>query len=160
MNGSWQTRSDVIDILTTGRYHLAFIFRCDGSVGTMPPPAVDNIVLVHSPCTRPDSIAISNLTQTTADFSWSEMGTSTEWQYQIDNGTIPSVYTTDASITGLTANTSYTFRVRSICGAGDTSFWRVYNFSTPCNYISLPYSQDFELESTSTSTTGSAFVNC
>ena len=160
LNGSWQTRSDVIDIQNAGRYHLAFIFRCDGSVGTMPPPAVDNVMLAYAPCTRPDSIAISNLTQTTADFSWSEMGTSTEWQYQIDNGTITSVYTTDASITGLTANTSYTFRVRSICGAGDTSFWRVYNFSTPCNYISLPYSQDFELESTSSSTTGSAFVNC
>ena len=160
LTSSWQTRSDVISIPSAGVYHLAFVFRCDGSVGTMPPPAVDNITLVYAPCTRPDSITISNLTQTSADFVWSEMGTSTEWQYQLDNGTITTVYTTSASFTGLTANTPYTFKVRSICGGGDTSFWRVYNFRTPCGYITLPYTQDFESEATGSSTTGSAFVNC
>ena len=160
LNGSWQTRADVITVPSAGVYHLAFIFRCDGSVGTMPPPAVDNIVLVHSPCTRPDSITITNLSQTSADFTWSEPASSTEWQYQLDNGTTTTVYSTNTSLTGLTANTAYTFKVRSICGGGDTSFWRVYSFRTPCNYITMPYTQDFELEATSSSTTGSAFVNC
>ena len=160
LQSDWQTANGVVAIPTPGIYHLAFIFRCDGSSGTMPPPAVDNILLTSIPCARPDSIAISNLTQTTAHFTWSEIGSATEWQYQLDSGSVSSIYSTSTTLTGLTANTSYTFRVRAVCGRGDTSAWLTYLFQTPCGFISLPYTQDFEAETTSNSSTGSVFVNC
>jgi hypothetical protein len=159
LQSSWQTRSDVAEITTAGDYHLVFIFRCNNGIGSMPPPAVDNISLAYSPCIRPDSVVLSNLTQTSADFSWSEMGYATLWQYQLDSGSITTAFTTHASFTGLTPNSPHAFRVRSVCGAGDTSFWRVYNFHTPCSYLSLPYTQDFEAETVGSSTS-TAFVNC
>ena len=156
---TWQTFSDAVSVPVAGVYHMAFIFRCDGSGGSTPPPAIDNITIDYSPCIRPDSLVLSNFTQTTADFTWTEMGYATQWQYQIDNDSIYTVYNTSAVLTGLTANTAYTFKVRSVCGMGDTSFWRFYDFHTPCSYITLPYTQDFESELQGSSTSD-VFASC
>ena len=160
LQSDWQSRSDVVTVPAAGMYHLAFVFRCDGSGGATPPPAVDNISLSSIPCPRPDSITVSNLAQTSADFSWSEMGSASEWQYQLDSNPISTASTTSTTLTGLTPNTSYTFRVRAVCGGGDTSVWQTYIFHTPCGSVTLPYTQDFESEATSSSSTGSAFVDC
>ena len=157
---NWQTRSDVVSIASAGVYHLVFVFRCDGSVGTQPPAAIDNVELAHMTCPRPQNITLSNLTQTSVDISWEEVGNATSWQYQLGNNTPVIVTDTFCNLTNLTANTPYTFRVRSICGQGDTSFWMIYNFRTPCGYLALPYIEDFENESTGSSSTGSVFVNC
>ena len=159
LQSSWQNRTEAVTIPTAGVYHLAFIFRCNGSDGSMPPPAIDNISLYYSPCIRPDSIILNNLTTTSANFSWSEMGTATEWQYQLGDDSIYTVYSTNATFAGLTTNTAYSFKVRSVCGSGDTSYWRTYNFRTPCTYISLPYTQNFETE-TQGSYTSNSFANC
>ena len=159
LHGTWQTRSDVISIASAGVYHFVFLFRCDGSVGTMPPAAIDNVMLAHMTCSRPQNITLSNLTQTSVDVSWTEPGTATSWEYQVGSGTPVVVNDTTCSLTGLTANTAYTFRVRSICGAGDTSFWLTYNFRTPCSYITIPYTQTFESETTGSSSSAT-FANC
>ena len=48
-------------------------------------------------------------------------------------------------IDGLTANTSYDFYVRAICGVGDTSAWSgVTTEATACGAITLPYTETFE----------------
>ena len=159
LHPSWQTRRNVVHVPSAGTYHLAFVFRCDNMGGAMPPPAVDNILLVHTPCIRPDSITLNNLTQTSVDINWVDTGDAVEWQYQVDNGNINTVYVTHASLTGLSSNTLYAFKVRSICGGGDTSFWHEIEFRTPCSYISLPYTQDFESVSIG-SNTDSDFVDC
>ncbi len=156
---TWQTRSDVAEVTTDGDYHLTFIFRCNNGNGSMPPPAIDNVSIAYSPCTRPDSVVLGNLTQTSVDFSWSEMNNATVWQYQLDSGVVTTIYTTHVSLTGLTPNTPHTFKVRTVCGVGDTSFWRVYDFHTPCSYLSLPYYQDFEADAVGSSTS-SNFVSC
>ena len=160
LQSNWQTRADLVSIASAGVYHLVFVFRCDGSVGTQPPAAIDNVMIAYSPCARPSNITASNLTQTSVDLSWQEMGTATSWQYQLGSNAPVIVNDTFCNITGLTTNTAYTFRVRSICGNGDTSFWMVYNFRTLCGYLALPYIEDFENETTGSSSTGSAFVNC
>ena len=160
LQSNWQTYSDVISLTTAGVYHLVFAWRNDGSGGTTPPAAIDNIELAQMTCPRPANITLSNLTQTSVDVAWTEPGSATTWEYQLGNSAAVVTNTASCSLNGLTANTPYTFRVRSICGQGDTSFWLEYDFRTPCGYISLPYTQDFESESTSSSSTGSAFANC
>ena len=160
LSTSWQTQSDVFTVPTTGVYHMTFVWRNDGSVTNQPPIAIDNVEFVRSVCPRPDNVTIDNLTQTSADFSWSETGSATEWQYQLGSGTIQTVYDTNVTITGLSANSAYTFKVRSVCDSGTTSFWRTVSFRTPCGVITLPYTEDFETAATSSSTTGSAFVDC
>ena len=91
LQSSWQNRTNVVHVPSAGTYHLAFIFRCDNMGGTMPPPAVDNILLVHTPCNRPDSLTLNSLTQTSVDIGWVDTGYAIEWQYQIDSGIINTV---------------------------------------------------------------------
>ena len=157
---SWQTQVTEFTLSGEGSYNLVFLWRNDGSVYNLPPAAIDNVSLMLNTCPMPTNITASNLTQTSVDFTWTEPGSASQWEYQLDNGTPIATTSNNCSLTGLTANTPYAFRVRSICGAGDTSFWAVYNFRTPCVYMTLPYEQDFETEPTGSSTTGSAFVNC
>ncbi len=48
------------------------------------------------------------------------------------------------ALTGLSANYSYDFYVRAICGVGDSSAWAgPYSFVTPCNTAAITYTQDF-----------------
>ena len=156
---TWQNRTNVVHILSAGTWHLAFIFRCDNMGGSMPPPAVDNILFVHTPCTRPDSLTLNSLTQTSVDIGWVDTGYAIEWQYQLDSGSFNTVHTPHAALSGLTGNTTYAFRVRSVCGGGDTSFWHEITFRTPCDYISVPYTQDFESAPVG-SNVSSDFVDC
>lgn len=156
---NWQTRTDIITLNTPGVYHLVFAFRCDNSGGSTPPAAIDNVVLARLTCPRPQNITLSNMTQNGTDVSWQEMGTASEWEYQLGSDTPVVVYDTNCTLTSLTANTSYTFRVRSICGIGDTSLWTTYTFRTPCGYVSIPYTQTFESATTGSSTTAT-FVDC
>src|SRR5690606_26028081 len=74
--------------------------------------------------------------------------------------TVASGNTTDtfASLSGLSANTDYYVWVRSICSSSDTSSWSVdHMFTTLCAVQSLPWLDDVETHST---TTSSAIENC
>lgn len=160
LQSNWQTRTSDINITTPGVYHLVFAFRCDGSGGTAPAGAIDNVQFAALSCDRPASITINNITQTTADASWPASGTVAQWEYQVDNGPITTVYDTTCSLMGLSANTAYTLRVRAVCGAGDTSLWASTSFRTLCGYVTLPYTETFEGYPAGSSTTGSDFIPC
>ena len=93
-------------------------------------------------CPAPDSLAIANLTSTSVDLSWFEVGTATNWEIEYDDslgfvlgsGTGVRVPTTTNphSLSGLTSATNYEFYVRSVCGAGDSSVWvGPFQFTTP-----------------------------
>src|SRR5690606_27597226 len=101
------------------------------------------MILPAPSCLPPSALNVSNLTSTSADLGWTEMGTATNWQVEWDTtGFVPGtgniVVTTNNpyNVTGLTPFTSYEFYVRSICGTNDTSAWSgpytfVYNHCTP-----------------------------
>ncbi|UTW65863.1 fibronectin type III domain-containing protein [bacterium SCSIO 12643] len=81
-------------------------------------------------CPAPDTLEATDITLTTANLNWSEMGSATLWQYEYDTtgftqgtGTMDTTSMNPASITGLTPEKFYQFYVRAICGAGDTSTW-------------------------------------
>jgi gliding motility-associated-like protein len=95
---------------------------------------VDNVRLVER-CLDPTNLT-STVTATTASLSWT--GTAAAWEIEvvplntpptgtgtIYNGALPYV------VTGLTANTSYSFYVRARCGEGNNSDWvGPVNFTT------------------------------
>ena len=157
---SWQNQVTEFTLTSAGTYKIVFLWRNDGSVYNVPPAAIDNVQLMLNLCPMPQNITLTNLTQTGADVSWEEPGNATTWEYQLDNNTPVIAYDTFCTLTGLTANTVYSFHVRSICGQGDTGAWTTYSFRTPCGYMALPYTEDLENEATGSSSTGSAFVNC
>ena len=91
-----------------------------------PPPA----------CAAPSTLTTSNITNTTATISWTAASPAPASGYQYyystsatapTAGTTPSGSTgagvTTATLTGLTANTTYYFWVRSNCGGSGTSTW-------------------------------------
>ena len=103
-------------------------------------------------CAAPRNLWAS-ATQTDATLRWTPQGSESEWEVTFGGSTY-TVNDTFTTVTGLTPNTSYTFSVRAICGAGDTSSVRTASFHTPCVYIdTLPYVYGFEGVATTTNTT-------
>ena len=87
-------------------------------------------------CTAPISLVSSTVTSTTATISWTAAtpAPASGYQYFVSSsatapnaGTTPSGSTaagvTNANLSGLTANTTYYFWVRSNCGGSGTSAW-------------------------------------
>ncbi len=103
-------------------------------------------------CPAPTQITV-DVTTTTADLSWSENGTATNWTVEYGlhgftqgTGTVISVSETPScSITGLTASTLYDVYVFSNCSTTDTSAATLFSFATECGIITdFPYTEDFE----------------
>ncbi|MBR6440688.1 MAG: fibronectin type III domain-containing protein, partial [Bacteroidales bacterium] len=75
---------------------------------------------------------------------WNAGGTEIEWEVTYDSGSFIA-YDTFYVADNLSPNTEYTFTVRAICGAGDTSYPVTYSTRTQCGAItSLPYTESFE----------------
>ena len=69
---------------------------------------------------KPKSFSVSNITATSADFTWAAGDAETDWEFSYsttsgnpDNGTIIPLTTTSYSLTGLTAETTYYASIRA-----------------------------------------------
>lgn len=94
-------------------------------------------------CAAPTSPTATNITTTTAQLDWAQVGTPGQWQIKYGApgfnvataGT--AVFTATKPYTlnpPLTLGTSYDYYVRAVCGANDTSAWSpVTSFTTLCN---------------------------
>ncbi len=104
-------------------------------------------------CGTPTALSASAIATTSASIGWTQpaIGTPAQWQISIGSGitspgagTTSFVTTNPASLTGLTAGTSYTVYVRAVCGAGDTSQWSAgLTFQTQCLPFTLPFAENF-----------------
>lgn len=89
-------------------------------------------------CPAPSALGVSNILSISADFSWTENGSATEWDIELGlDGFVPSGTPTSTSssnpysCTGLVAGTDYDYYVRASCGVGDESVWvGPYSFTT------------------------------
>jgi len=79
-------------------------------------------------CPGPSNLTLVGSTTSSANFSWIENGTSTNWMLEYGptgftpgTGTYVTAPTNPFNITGLGVNSSYSVYVRSVCGPGDTS---------------------------------------
>ncbi len=110
-------------------------------------------------CIRPTHLCVDSVTATQATLRWREQGNASDWQIEFGpQGFLPGTGTsivTDSNflaLTGLSPNTRYEFRVRSLCngsssiGWSDTSEWshQRFAFSTIPNPAQLPYYCNFE----------------
>ena len=113
---------------------------------------IDDVIVDELPtCLSPSSLAVSNITSTSADLSWTENGTATSWNVEVVTaGTAPLGLATASgvsnpySLTGLTAATDYEFYVQADCGSGDLSSWSgPFYFSTSCAVYQAPFLEEF-----------------
>ena len=111
---------------------LVFLWRNDNSGGNQPGAIIDNLSIdeagnISGPCDAPTALAVSNITQTSAEVSWN--GTATGYEVRLNGGTPETVSTTSKTLTGLTAGTPYTVEVRAVC-ASSQSAWVSTSFTT------------------------------
>ncbi len=78
-------------------------------------------------CLAPTNLTIDNITTTSAIVSWT--GNASSYNLKVNNQTYNDV-TSPYSLSGLTAATSYTVEVQSVCSATSTSTWTSSEFTT------------------------------
>ena len=99
-------------------------------------------------CIAP-SLFVEDFTNESVTLSWIPGYQETTWEMEYsetgaEDWNAISATTSPVVVDNLEPNTSYTFRIRSICGGSDFSPWVTATVSTVCDYIDVPYSQDFE----------------
>lgn len=135
------------------------------SSGTWPAPSTyysfeipDNI------CLTPSGIRLNSITSTTASLTILSHGDATSWLGTITPGIMgysQVVFSdTNVNLMMLTPSTDYTVSVRAICGVGDTSNAATITFQTPCAPTSVPYTMDFDEETTSTTAATGVMPPC
>lgn len=119
---------------TDGVRRLYFVWHNDGSIQNDPPAAIDNIMISAITCPIPTGLTATNITTTTANLSWTENGTATEWivYYKPSTDTTWNetiAHSTTHQLTGLNPDMSYEVRVASDCG-NDTDISPLSNMET------------------------------
>ena len=138
-NTSWQTVvADEISV-PAGDYRMVVGWRnfAYGS-DNQPPAAIDNVSISLLTCPRPTGLTASNITGRTATLSWTENSTATNWvlQYATNNTFTENLTETNVSetasieLTGLTPETKYYARVKSVLGTDESSWSDVKEFTT------------------------------
>jgi hypothetical protein len=136
---------------------LVIEWRNDGSVGTAPSGAIDNVNIIVNTCGMPSALTTSGVTGTTATLNWTA-SVSASPTYDIYWGTSPltaptagttptaTSSTNSLALTGLSPNTAYTYYVRTNCGTGNTSAWvGPFTFNTTQIPVStFPWTDGFE----------------
>ena len=143
-------------------YYIAF--RYTGGSSNNYYASIDNVMVTELPsCPKPTSITVGTATETTAQVSWNAGGTETEWEvsYTVNDQTVTETTTDNPyTINGLSASTHYVipFSVKAICSATDESEVAStdLSFNTACGVAAVPFSEDFD--SYTSTTTQSSMV--
>ncbi|SHE91118.1 Fibronectin type III domain-containing protein, partial [Flavobacterium fontis] len=129
---------------------------------------IDNLNVSATPsCINPTALTASSVTANGATISWTAPAsgnTPVGYEYAVTTSPVPPtsgafVAATTASVTGLSAVTTYYIHVRSVCTIGtDISTWSTSApFVTPCNPITtLPWNEGFESTTLGTTVAGSS----
>ena len=135
--------------------HIAFMSKILPTTGSSyNQPSIDNILVdVIGECSRPSNITLDNITDASADVSWTDYS-SMSWiveygpyGYTHGDSTSTTIAVTDrfAVLTGLNQNALYDVYVRGVCNTGDTTRWSPLTvFRTECSAINaVPWSENF-----------------
>ncbi len=130
LQSGWQTANEDVTITTAGNYNLVFMWANDGSVGTNPPAAVDNVEVYLNTCPAPVEVFANSVGSTYIDLDWTDLAPAVSWQveygpsgYSRGTGTLLNVTSHPVNISGLDTLTHYDFYVRPICSSADTGRW-------------------------------------
>ncbi|MBT2623147.1 fibronectin type III domain-containing protein [Chryseobacterium sp. ISL-6] len=155
---SWQTYFNTnlnLSSFAGTTMRLVFEWTNDGSGGTQPPAAVDNINLSIPTCIVPSAMVVNGVTATAATLSWTAPtpAPANGYAYYLTTTNTPPVAgtpptgtsaTTSVNLTTLTPNTTYYWWVKSVCSSSDSSFWIPGpSFSTTQIPATIPYNQNF-----------------
>ena len=129
-----QTKSVTIANEPNTLRKLVFVWRNDGSSGRQPGAIIANLSIQPTgetpepaPCDAPTALAVSNITETSAEVSWT--GTATSYEVRLNGEEAETVSTTSKTFTDLTTGTAYTVDVRAVCEDNQSAWVRI-SFTT------------------------------
>ena len=165
LHSSFTHMSATLTSAFNGVQRVYLLWHNDGSVGTMPPAAVDNISIIGSNCGSPYALALDSATTTSITFHFHPASINdASWQAvvvpvgsQIDETQAITLSDTTYEFTNLEPSSSYHIYVRTDCG-GEYSTWSIALLaSTECDVITtLPYTMNFD----DMGTGSTVFPNC
>ena len=128
-SSTWTNNFGTFTLPTAGTYNLAFVWTNDGSGGTNPPAAVDNVQISPNTCPYPENFHVSANTSSSVTVDWT--GSTDASGYDLCINTTGAAPTADTSVTsgpvtfgGLTPGTRYYIYIRTQCDYGtDSSMW-------------------------------------
>ena len=110
------------------------------------------------PCPAPKNITLGTVTETTAQVSWTAGSSETEWEvsYTVGDQTVTETTTNNPyTITGLSASSVYAipFSVKALCSATEESTVNAtaLNFNTVCGLTAVPFEENFDAYTSTTS---------
>jgi hypothetical protein len=106
-------------------------------------------------CPAPTTLTVSGIETTSAKLGWTETGTATMWDIEVQPAA--TAFTGTATATAVTENpynygsllsgTAYHFQVRSNCGSGSVSAWAGnFSFETVCTISTAPFAEHFNAQ--------------
>ncbi|WP_338378478.1 T9SS type A sorting domain-containing protein [uncultured Flavobacterium sp.] len=121
---------------------------------------VDDVIWEPIPsCLEPNAVsfAANLITNNSANISWIEAGTATQWEIEYGasgftqgSGTIITASTNPFVLTGLMSDTVYDYYIRSVCSTTDSSTWSGPSvFRTQCDAVT-EFSENFDSYPTGT----------
>ena len=157
---TWQHASFALSSQYSGSKRLYLYWYNDGSGGSNPPAAVDNISIVGLNCGFPTSLVIDTITSSSVTIHWHPAtANDNTWDVAVapygtsaDSVTYYQVYDTTEIISNLDPNTHYVLYVRTNCGS-DVSPYVTTSFFTDCEpFDTMPFAEYFDVYGTATST--------
>ncbi|MDC3338110.1 fibronectin type III domain-containing protein, partial [Flavobacteriales bacterium] len=152
-SGTWDTEItyDIIDplgaIVFTGSYTAN-----TGNDGLAYTDSSSQSVCAPPSCLPPGNLNAERSTSSSADLSWTEVGSATVWNieygplgFAMGTGTtVLGVTSNPYTLTGLNIETAYDYYVQAVCSSSDSSsFAGPHTFQTLCGDTAAPYLNSF-----------------
>ncbi len=140
-------------INANGPVYIAFRIPPSYVVAPTSGTYIDDVIIEDAPaCPDPSEIAISGITTSGADVTWTEGFLETQWEVAVQPaGTgVPAAGEevnddTEYTATGLSADTYYEVYVKTICNDTDQSGWiGPVTFKTLCEAYTAPFFETFD----------------
>ena len=123
----WTHKDYILENVANSAKKIVFYWKNDGSGGTNPPAAIDNISIQGFTCAQPAQLTMTDIASDNVTIDWTEVGNSTSWTisygpagYTVgndDNEVTEVVSIHPYNIIGLTPATTYDIYVQSDCGS-------------------------------------------
>ncbi len=153
LNNNWTNASFIVNssAYMGQNRRLIFEWKNDGGSGIQQPGAIDNIVVEKITCTIPGAISVANLTKNSATINWLAAASANPEGYDYEirtsgdpgsgatglvfEGSFGNVLTYNQS--GLAPATAYKVYIRTRCSVLNLSDWKLFEFTTLCEYPDL-----------------------
>lgn len=125
---------------------------------------ITNPLVLRANCVAPSLLAVAQVTDSTANLTWTDVGDAYELELRLVNESFTGVPThaipgdPPFTLSALVPGEQYKFRVRTVCAGGGFSLWSLQRtFATQLNN-ERPCPLDFTLRDTTCSTTSQFFA--